>query len=156
MKTEVTNVATYREKDIVQWGIDRNLIGPTGEATPQGQHRKTLEEFGELKDALAANDEPGIIDGIGDTYVTLVMQAHMHGATMTGCSNLATVNTSIALTYREHCRRISMLIGRIGDGIEKGYSGQVMRGIGDTLMALIALSEHLGIRMDTCIDAAWN
>ncbi len=27
----------YKESEIVQWGIDRNLIGPTGQAAAEGQ-----------------------------------------------------------------------------------------------------------------------
>lgn len=80
---------TYREHDIVQWGIARNLIGPTGEATRVGQQAKTEEEVRELADAIAADDREAAKDAIGDVYVTLVMQAQMWGLTMTECIEAA-------------------------------------------------------------------
>lgn len=81
--------AMYREVDIIQWGIARNLIGPTGEATRVGQQSKTEEEVGELADAIASDDIDAARDAIGDVYVTLVMQAAMWGLTMEECVEAA-------------------------------------------------------------------
>jgi len=80
---------SYREQDIIQWGIDRNLIGPTGEATRIGQQAKTEEEVAELADAIARDDIDEARDAIGDVYVTLVMQAQMWGLTMDECIDQA-------------------------------------------------------------------
>lgn len=74
-----------RAADIIQWGIDRNLVGPTGEATKLGQYRKTHEETGEILEAIELNDKELAKDAIGDTYVTLVLQAEMWGLTMSEC-----------------------------------------------------------------------
>lgn len=79
----------YREEDIINWGIARNLIGPTGEATRVGQQAKTEEDVGELADAIAADDREAARDAIGDVYVTLVMQAQMWGLTMQDCIDAA-------------------------------------------------------------------
>lgn len=79
----------YREQDIIRWGIARNLIGPTGEATRVGQQAKTEEEVRELADAIAADDLEAARDAIGDVYVTLVMQAQMWGLSMTECIEAA-------------------------------------------------------------------
>lgn len=80
---------SYREQDIIQWGIDRNLIGPTGEATRIGQQSKTEEEVAELAEAIAKNDIDEARDAIGDVYVTLCMQAQMWGLTMDECIDQA-------------------------------------------------------------------
>lgn len=80
---------TYREQDIIQWGIARNLIGPTGEATRIGQQAKTEEECAELADAIARDDIDEARDAIGDVYVTLVMQAQMWGLSMEECIDQA-------------------------------------------------------------------
>lgn len=79
----------YREDDIIAWGVARNLIGPTGEATRVGQQAKTEEEVQELQDAIAADDIAAARDAIGDVYVTLVMQAQMWGLTMQECIEAA-------------------------------------------------------------------
>jgi NTP pyrophosphatase (non-canonical NTP hydrolase) len=80
---------SYREQDIIQWGIDRNLIGPTGEATREGQQRKTEEEVQELRDAIEANDIDEAKDAIGDVYVTLVLHSQMWGLSMDECIDQA-------------------------------------------------------------------
>lgn len=74
-----------RAADIIQWGVDRNLVGATGEATRLGQYRKTHEEVGEILEAIELNDKELAKDAIGDTYVTLVLQAEMWGLTMSEC-----------------------------------------------------------------------
>lgn len=79
----------WREAEIIQWGRDRNLIGPTGEATRIGQQRKTEEEVQELRDAIEAGDKDAARDAIGDIYVTLVMQAQMWGLSMLECIEAA-------------------------------------------------------------------
>ena len=79
----------HREQDIIQWGIERNLIGPTGEATKPGQLRKTEEEVGELALAIFKNDAKEARDAMGDIIVTLVMQAQMWGLTMEECIEAA-------------------------------------------------------------------
>jgi NTP pyrophosphatase (non-canonical NTP hydrolase) len=76
---------TYRESDIITWGIARNLIGPTGEATRRGQMDKTSEECAELAEAIELNNRDEARDAIGDIYVTLIMQAQMWGLTMEEC-----------------------------------------------------------------------
>ena len=56
-----------REQDIIQWGIDRNLIGPTGEGTRIGQQKKTEEEVIEYssKKEDAENNKEGFKRLIG-------------------------------------------------------------------------------------------
>jgi NTP pyrophosphatase (non-canonical NTP hydrolase) len=87
---------TLREQDIIQWGRDRNLVGPTGVATIYGQLKKTREEVQELDDACEAYGKSytrddvkkatdSARDAIGDIYVTLVMHAQLWGLTMTEC-----------------------------------------------------------------------
>jgi NTP pyrophosphatase (non-canonical NTP hydrolase) len=46
---------------------------------------KTGSELGELFDAEAKGDRAGIIDGIGDVLVTLVIYAKLHGLTLGAC-----------------------------------------------------------------------
>lgn len=89
MKGVARGEASYRENDIIRWGIARNLIGKTGEATRVGQQAKTEEEVRELADAIAADDREEARDSIGDVYVTLVMQAQMWGLTMQECIEAA-------------------------------------------------------------------
>lgn len=70
------------ELAVVRWGETRGIIQ---NSTPLAQFGKTVEEVKELGDALAQNDKAGIIDGIGDVMVTLVMICAILDLDMTKC-----------------------------------------------------------------------
>lgn len=70
------------EVAVVEWAKERGIFE---KATPLTQMAKTDEEYLELLDAVQKEDLPGIIDGIGDVTVTLIIQAHMHGLTLGQC-----------------------------------------------------------------------
>lgn len=70
-----------REK-IVQWAADREIFE---KSTPEKQILKTFEEVQELDNAILAKDTAGIIDGIGDTVVTLIILSEMYGLDFEGC-----------------------------------------------------------------------
>lgn len=76
---------SQRQSDIIQWGVDRNLVGKTGETTKLAQYRKTHEETGELLEAIEHENKDLAKDAIGDVYVTLVLQAELWGLSMHEC-----------------------------------------------------------------------
>jgi len=63
------------QTEIIGWAAERGIFE---KATPIKQAYKTLEECGELIEAIANKDEQAIRDAIGDIIVTLVIQAAMH------------------------------------------------------------------------------
>lgn len=67
---------------IGDWAHERNLI--VG-ATCQAQMLKTTEEVGELAGAIARGKVAGIVDGIGDVVVTLVILAEQNGLRFEDC-----------------------------------------------------------------------
>ena len=75
-----TLAATIR--NIERWAYDRNLVNG---ATSQAQMLKTTEEVGELAGAIARGKRDGIIDGIGDVVVTLVILAEQNGLEFADC-----------------------------------------------------------------------
>lgn len=58
------------EMDVIRWGEDRHIVQ---NSNPRAQAIKTLEEVGELMQAITDNDREGMIDAYGDILVTLVM-----------------------------------------------------------------------------------
>ena len=74
-----------------QWGLDRNITGPNGKGTLLGQLSKTQEELTETRDAAVlymsgiAGEKDEIIDGLGDTVVTLILAAEMAGLRIEDC-----------------------------------------------------------------------
>lgn len=63
-------------KNIVQWGLDRNIIQSS---SLEAQFLKLEEELNELRDALKDGDNAGIADAIGDMGVVLIMMSEIFG-----------------------------------------------------------------------------
>lgn len=58
------------EMQVIQWGEARLIVQ---NSNPRAQAIKTLEEVGELIQAITDNDREAMIDAYGDILVTLVM-----------------------------------------------------------------------------------
>ena len=59
---------------VLNWAKDRGILD---NGTVEGQMTKLQEEFDELKDAIAINDEAEIKDAIGDMQVVLIILAEL-------------------------------------------------------------------------------
>lgn len=69
--------------NITQWADDRGILVPNN--VPQ-QTMKIMEELGETAGAILKNKEKSeIIDGIGDTLVTVIILAKQLGLNPTEC-----------------------------------------------------------------------
>jgi NTP pyrophosphatase (non-canonical NTP hydrolase) len=67
---------------VESWASDRKIIP---NSTPQAQLLKTVSELGELADCTLKNHRAGIIDGVGDVIVTLVIYAALQGVKLEDC-----------------------------------------------------------------------
>ena len=86
----------HLEALVLQWADDKGILE---NGTKLGQADKTLEEAYEIRDAIVSESLIGgfkeqIIDGIGDTLVTLIIQAEMNNVDILDC--LETAYTEIA------------------------------------------------------------
>lgn len=61
---------------IANWAEERDLISPLN---ANRQMLKVIEEIGELSAGLARNNEEAIKDGIGDSFVTLIILSYQLG-----------------------------------------------------------------------------
>ena len=66
---------------IEQWSTDRDLH----KAESRTQLLKTVEEVGELTTSLLRDDRDGVIDGLGDVFVTLVILAQQQELSLYDC-----------------------------------------------------------------------
>ena len=83
---------------IINWAKERGIFD---NANPVAQCSKTVEEVAETLNAVIKHDAEGIVDGIGDVYVTLVLLARMFGKTVEECGEIA---------YREIANRKGKMI----------------------------------------------
>jgi NTP pyrophosphatase (non-canonical NTP hydrolase) len=63
---------------VEQWSKDKGL----DKAAPEKQFLKVIEEVGEVAAAMARNDRPEIVDGLGDTLVTLIILSQQLGVNL--------------------------------------------------------------------------
>ena len=70
---------------IRQWGADRNITGPDAKATVHTQFEKLREEFLELEDAIAREDQHELIDAVGDCTVVLILLSELAGIKFETC-----------------------------------------------------------------------
>lgn len=70
------------ELDVIRWAEARKILP---NSTSQTQLLKTMSELGELADALIKGDHAGIIDGLGDVLVTLIIVAAKEDLDLTKC-----------------------------------------------------------------------
>lgn len=67
---------------VEDWAKAREIIP---NSTPQAQLMKTFSELGELADATLKRDLYGVVDGLGDVLVTLIIYARLQGLSLEAC-----------------------------------------------------------------------
>jgi NTP pyrophosphatase (non-canonical NTP hydrolase) len=88
MKTEHESLTVqesmfqYLEEKVIKWAEEKGILQ---KATKMKQGIKTLEEVNELLAAIHDNNEPEIVDALGDILVTIIIQAEMNGLKLTDC-----------------------------------------------------------------------
>ena len=72
-------------KDVIQWGIDKNITGPNGKGTIERQFAKFIEELHEF---LTAKNDEEKIDALGDMQVVAIQACVMvNGINVQICGN---------------------------------------------------------------------
>jgi NTP pyrophosphatase (non-canonical NTP hydrolase) len=67
---------------VIDWAREKSILE---KATPMAQGLKTLEEVTEMLNAIRKEDRTELIDSLGDTLVTIIIQAHMNGLWLVDC-----------------------------------------------------------------------
>lgn len=70
------------EQAVADWAEDRGILE---HSTAVAQLLKTVSELGELADATAKRDHAGVVDGIGDVVVTLILFSRLYGLNVVDC-----------------------------------------------------------------------
>ena len=74
------------EKKVIEWADERALLKSSNSTK---QLLKTMEELGEVARAEINQDQLGVIDGIGDVLVCLIIYANQKGLDITSCLDAA-------------------------------------------------------------------
>ena len=162
MKDSFKIHADYAKK-FIGWGTDRYICGAEGQGTVEGQIRKMFEEASETQFAIAGNDKGEIIDGLGDTFVTMVMVSERAGIAperwMDRLWSGGRESMSLPVTGE------SDPIGFAGallhgaaeamDNYARGNENGVLASLGASYVALGVIARDLGLSLAECMEAAW-
>ena len=131
---------------VEQWAIDRNLHT----ASPRGQTLKVIEEFTETLMAHDDNDTDGVIDGIGDTYVTLIILCKQLGIKF----SIPMVNMYFWDDEQEI--QPAEVLNWLVSGVAKKDNKSTRLGVTGLLVALNELMETYELTPKQCLSAAYN
>jgi NTP pyrophosphatase (non-canonical NTP hydrolase) len=81
-KEQQVKSTDYLIELVEQWAKDRQIVP---NSTPMAQLMKTMSELGELADATLKSDSAGMVDGVGDVVVTLIIYCKLTGVTLPLC-----------------------------------------------------------------------
>jgi len=70
------------KRKVLDWADKRDLLHEKNKFKQWG---KTYEEVGEIFTAMLDNDREAVMDGIGDTIVTLIILADQNGMDAVNC-----------------------------------------------------------------------
>lgn len=96
LRKTIEQLAPWAER----WAYDREIFK---KGTPKAQAEKTIEEAEELAFAIANKDPDGIKEEMGDTLVTLIIQAKMQDLVLSDCleHSLKKINSRIGRMENE-------------------------------------------------------
>lgn len=77
---------TYLENEIIIWATQRKIIPNSNSQT---QLLKAVSELGELADATIKQDAQGIVDGVGDVMVCLIIYCGLLDINLVDCMEYA-------------------------------------------------------------------
>jgi len=140
---------------VIQWAEDRGIIA---NSTAEKQMLKTIEEVGELAKAIAKNDMPGIIDGIGDVMVTLIIQSHKQRLYFSDVLDEEKTGKWVTPENKIHtCLLLSCSIGGLCCGVHRvGESHEMLDRLASCTHWLIRMSEFYNISLEHCLESAYN
>lgn len=150
-KLLITPKLFARENDIIQWGIERSIIGDYANGTFKGQQEKTRQEWQEWKDTHTKDD-------IGDLTVTLIMQCALEKTTVSEC-----VNSEFPHGFEpfdevaEGMSEDSWLDNSIEELLKEGNDYTAFSiNIAFAVDALYHCATKRGWTLDECIEQAWD
>lgn len=77
------------ETQVIQWANERYIFSSEHGSSAERQCAKLDEEFQELCKAVLHNDLKGIVDGLGDMLVVMILIARFKNMDLTTCLNYA-------------------------------------------------------------------
>jgi NTP pyrophosphatase (non-canonical NTP hydrolase) len=141
------------------WGEAKGIFK---ESSAEKQFLKTREEFHEVIDAIIDNDREALIDGIGDTAITLILLSKMKGidlgltlSKVSDCSHRVRIGGQIKPCYTDVeliLVNISLISKLVGCSLSIGLSSVIEHAFLD--LNRIAMGLHSDL--EGCIQHSYD
>lgn len=138
-------------RKVERWAEVRKL----DTADPKGQALKVVEEFTEMLIAQETKDVAGIIDGVGDTYVTIIILAKQLGIEIIDIKRekrYALFNSQ----GQPLLIGIYNAINKLTTGVAKSDKEQVTWASADILYLADKAAEEINLSPSYCLSVAYN
>lgn len=138
---------------VEQWATDRNLHT----ASPQGQALKVIEEFTEMAIAYESYDRKNdVIDGIGDTYVTLIILCKQTGLNFKELIEITSHQYSTNDFYLTDTTFIYPALNDLSTGVSKGIKEKIEKSIIDIVAVSNVIADIMDESPTDCLKVAYN
>lgn len=153
----MTNQMDELIEKVERWAEVRKL----DTADPKAQTLKTIEEFTEMIIAHEHNDEAEVVDGVGDTYVTVIILAKQLGLDLNKVleSGERHYNKAKSASYIDFLASSEMaveIIGELSSSISRADKAGMFAALTATLLSATVIAEKVGATPMTCLFAAYN
>lgn len=145
---------------VIEWGVEKGIINGT-EIAKFKQFAKVVEEWNsETLADIEKQDEKKIIDGIGDTCVTIIILAEQNGLKVASFNPALMDYLKNDVKYGQDLDaaiyQVSVHIGKIGKSLLKGdalnFGSQVVK----VLFFLSEVALWFNTNLTNCLEIAYN
>lgn len=150
---------------VLQWGLDKGISGPNGKATALTQAAKMMEEVNETVAAVYLHRDCAfmarkkalaeVVDGIGDSLVTMVLLAERIGTTIDVCKDKARPFLKKQMNSAA-VEELHYNASMVFEFVENDDLDRVDCLIGTAWNAAEYLAARFGLRPDECLQAAYD
>lgn len=138
------------------WACVRNLHA----ADPKEQVLKVIEGFAVMVEAHGQGEKAEVVDGIGDTFVAVIILSKQLGADIEGISEAADriYNTTKNTPYIDFVAGFEHAVGVIGNlssSISKDEEVGTLASLARILLAVRVIAEEENTSPATCLFAAY-
>jgi len=145
------NLQNYYER-IVQWSKDRKII-PNAKVLIQTG--KMISEKSEISEAFLNTNYDELIDGIGDTFVTIVNIAELTKLKGANINLKLTQDKSINESVAVLILKLDVLAGKIIDKIIK-ENFNIENELNEMIQILFGISNLNNTTLEKCVESAYN
>lgn len=135
------------------WAKARNIIGGSD---AKAQTLKTISEFGEMAEGIRDGKEEEILDGIGDTLVTIIIVCAQLDIEFADIMMEVDADEDLGYDDMSNVCEAAVHLGEMADSVLKNDIQRYFQNAARVVSVLEAIAENYHWTLDECLDAAFD